>query len=77
MFKQIQVHYVSPNGATGVINYLTGDNVEISQPFKAKFGREQVPSYPARYEALKRKAADIAGQWSRIFPEDRFIVREV
>lgn len=75
--KQIQIHYREMNGAVGVINYLTGDNVEISDNRPQKmFGKTVKIDLDLRREMLKAKAQEMAGRWSMLFPDTQFMVVE-
>lgn len=72
----IQIHYTDKHGVTGVINYLSGDNVELSQPTKM-FGKTVDLGILAKKELMKVKALAMAGKWSAVFPDDKFTVVEV
>ena len=67
--RKIQIHYMSQDGSRGVINYLTGDNAEVSGASQLKM--------PALRSQLLARAAHMAGEWSKVFPADRFKVVEV
>lgn len=76
--KQIQIHYREANGERGVINYLTGDNVEVSDNKPQKlFGKTVKVDLDFRRSMLKTKAQEMAGRWSMLFPETQFSVVEV
>ena len=64
--RGIEVHYEDASGTRGVINYLTGDNVELSSVKQS----EQA----TRTAALIERAKTFAGAWSVVFPADKFFV---
>lgn len=67
--QKIQVHYRSADGHSGVINYLSGDNAELSSSSDAKTN--------AMRAALLEKAKKFAGEWAKVFPGDQFFAVEV
>lgn len=66
---RIQVHYEQPDGRRGVINYLTGENAEVSAaPQNQRDGKRK---------QLLARAASFAAAWSAIFPNDKIFVADL
>jgi hypothetical protein len=64
--RGIEIHYEQPDGARGVINYFTGDNAEVFASSAAE--------RDAKRKRLIAHARHMAGQWSSVFPNDKFSV---
>lgn len=62
---KIEIHGTDDKGVPFIINHLSGENVELSN------------GGPAKKAALIDRATKMAGDWSKVFPHDKFKVVEV
>lgn len=64
--KRVQVHYTDRDGKTGVMNYLTAENTELSGASGAELSK--------RVKKLQDYALSMAAKWGTVYPDTRFTV---